>query len=139
MIIANNRSKKKNKNSLMSTKKVLLVEDEPIFQQLHFLMLEELDCHIDLAVTGEQALANAVHHYDIIFMDIGLPDIRGTVVIERIRQSDFITKNTPIIVLTAYNTMEIEEECLTAKANAVLSKPISSEIFITILKKYARK
>src|SRR5579862_1016357 len=133
MILSNSRIKK-NKRTFIP--KVLLVEDEPIFQQLHYLFLEELGCDVDVVETGAQALASAVCHYDIIFMDVGLPDLRGTEVVTKIRESEFITNKTPVIILTAYSKNEIEKECFSAGADQILSKPVTSRDFIKILKQY---
>ncbi len=136
MIVVNRSSKKNKENTQKITPKILLVEDEPIIQQVHLLMLEKLGCYVDVTETGVQALAHAVYPYDIIFMNVGLPDLRGTEVSAKIRESDFITNNTPIIILTAYPKNEIEKECFTAGANVILNKPVTFKDFRKILKHF---
>ncbi len=136
MIVVSSHNKKNKANIQAITPKVLLVEDEPILQQVHFLMLKALGCCVNVVETGARALASAVCHYDIIFMDVGLPDLRGPEVTAKIRESNFITNKTPIIMLTAYPKSEIEEECFSAGANKILNKPVTSEEFRKVLKQY---
>lgn len=128
-----NTQKEQIKNTIPS---ILLVEDERIVQMVHLAMLKKLGCQVDLAETGEEALAKFSNGYDLIFMDIGLPDIRGTKVTEEIRRSESGSKPIPIVVLTAYSEEEIEAECLAAGANAMYKKPITATILEEILKEY---
>lgn len=105
---------------------VLLVEDDRIVQKVHRSMLERLGYLVDIADTGEQALIMFPRGYDIIIMDIGLPDISGLKVIEAIRV-DRIAKHTPIIAITAYVQTDIKNDCLKAGADAVAIKPINAD------------
>lgn len=139
MILTRNSSNKKSTNRDTVATRVLLVENEPIFQQLHFLMLEELGCRVNVIETGAQALVSAIDPYDIIFMDIALSDLKGTLVTANIRNSDLVTKDTPIILLTAHPKSQVEQECFSAGANTVLNKPVTSANFKEILKKYATR
>lgn len=117
------------KNKTMSEEKskirILLVEDEPIVQKVHRIMLEKMNCDIDIAVNGQQALTlfNA-NQYDAIILDIGLPDMSGIDVAIQIRNSKI---NIPIIALTADVTDGTQKKCLDAGINTVATKPIDSE------------
>jgi CheY-like chemotaxis protein len=58
--------------------RVLLVEDTKIIQTVTRLMLTEFHCHLDIAEYGEKAVELATKNdYDLILMDIDLPDIDG--------------------------------------------------------------
>ena len=85
-------------------KKILIVEDGLISEQMAKFALKSLgDVDIDSIDTGEEALA-LMHKtaYDIIFMDLGLPDMDGIQVTKQVRQSEQQQnlKATPIIALT---------------------------------------
>lgn len=115
---------------------ILLVEDEPIVQRIHRLILELISCQVDIASNGKEAIKKANNHYDLIFMDVGLSDIDGIQVTKIIRQYELEKKHTPIIMLTAYTGEDIKEKCLAAGANEVFNKPISTEKFKEIICKY---
>lgn len=117
--------------------KVLLVEDEPIVQKVHKIILEKLGCKVDIATNAEQALEKAHNDYDLIFMDVGLPGNKsGIDVIVEIRTNPLGRQDVPIIVLTGYTDELIKNKCLAAKANEVYTKPIHMEKLHKILEHY---
>lgn len=129
-----------NNNKELNEKKqlyVLLVEDDLMIQKVHAMMLKKLACRVDLAANGIQAIAKADGNYDVIFMDIGLPDSNGIDIIATIRREK--NKSIPIIVLTSHNQKEVEQQCLNAGADAVFSKPINFENLQRVLQEYVIK
>lgn len=112
--------------------KVLLVEDEKIIQMVHMAILKKLGCEVDLAENGEQALKQFSKGYDVILMDIGLPDMRGSKIASEIRRSES-GKRTPIVAVTAYTGDEIDNECTTAGMDAIYNKPVTDDTMKKIL------
>lgn len=108
--------------------KVLLVEDELLVQKIHLMMLQALNCDTTLAKTGQKALRYAANNkYDVIFMDIGLPDTSGIEITKRIRRNvNFKSNKSLIIALTAYVEDELYNDCIGAGVDMVEKKPISS-------------
>ncbi len=105
--------------------KILLVEDEPISQRVAQLMLENLGFKVDVANTGEKALSLLEHNaYDLILMDLGLPDMTGDQVTIKIREREDENKTLPIIALTAHVFHNDKKRCLAAGMNGFLGKPI---------------
>ncbi len=118
-------------------KRILLVEDVLIVQKVHRMMLEKLDCRIDIASSGQQALALfRTNQYDAILLDIGLPDISGIDVATQVRDSKKANANIPIIALTADATDEIQNECLTVGINVVATKPINIQHLNQLLQRW---
>lgn len=119
--------------------KVLLVEDNPIVQFAQKGFLEKLNCQVDLAATGNDAIEMATNgkEYDIFFIDIGLPDIEGYQVVKKIRQH-YLESNPskPIVVLTGFVDNDVKERCIEAGANKVNHKPISIEDLEQLLNHY---
>ncbi len=108
--------------------RVLLVEDVTIAQKLAKIALSELSCDVDVADTGMQALEFAEkNQYDLILMDLGLPDIDGITVAENIRRINELYADVPIIALTAHDDQEYKSNCLDIGMTDYLVKPFSSE------------
>lgn len=120
-----------------ATPSVLLVEDEKIVQMVFSSLLKKFGCKVTLAETGKEALEKANSNgYDMIFMDIGLPDMRGTDVTAEIRHSEKDT-HTPIVAVTGYSIGDVKDECDAAGIDAIYNKPVSINELKNILIKYA--
>jgi two-component system aerobic respiration control sensor histidine kinase ArcB len=109
--------------------KILLVEDHPLAAKIAKNILSHCDCQIDIAVEGKEALKLLeTEHYDLIFMDIGLPNMDGYEVAKRIRSHPLTSiSHIPIVALTAHTERDNQQRCLDAKINAVFSKPLTLE------------
>lgn len=104
--------------------RVLMVEDDPINQEVFAGMLAELGCDSTFAADGKTGLQLAAStQFDAILMDYQLPDINGAEVARGIRALDGEPALVPIIALTANATAEDEALCLAAGMNAFLTKP----------------
>ncbi len=121
---------KNNKNnfSRKSQKKmplVLLVEDDPVIQIVHKRFIKQLGCELVLADTGKKAIALARAPFDLILMDIGVPEINGIEATIAIRQFEKMSSHQSCIIgLTGYSDSESREKCLAAGMDNVLIKPI---------------
>ena len=108
---------------------VLVVEDNPIAQRVAKSLLTQSSCQVDVASNGQEALNLwKQNEYDLIFMDIGLPDMDGYQVTHHIRVQE-VTKNRhiPIIALTAHVGEGNKQRCIESGMNAVLSKPLTKK------------
>lgn len=115
---------------------VLFVEDNKLAQKIGIIILEQRGCRVDAVSSGCAALELAqINPYDIIFMDIGLPDIDGLAVIKEIKKIK-LNKNVPIIALTAHSDQEYIAQSFEMGASEFLVKPLSDQIAQTILTKY---
>ncbi len=105
---------------------VLLVEDQPLAAHVARQLLQDHQCASDLAETGKEALAKVKQkHYDLILMDIGLPDVDGIAVTRSIRL-DIDAETTPIVALTAHAAAEQRECCLQAGMQDIFTKPLNA-------------
>ena len=120
--------------SLLSNKKVLLVEDNKINQMITQKMLEKKGISCVIIDNGEDAIENVKNnHYDLILMDVHLPGINGTEATSEIRKFD--TKTT-IIALTAISLNENREMLLSYGMNEVITKPFEPEHFYAVITAY---
>ena len=121
--------------SVTTGSRVLVVEDNPIAARVARGALLELNCQTDIAPDGKMAL-NLVekNYYDLILMDIGLPDGDGCDVTRRIRLKQWQSNpSVPIIGLTAHTVEEKKKRCLENGMNAIYSKPLTPEKAAEIL------
>ena len=109
--------------------RVLLVEDETLAAKVANNILTNLNCNISWANNGKTAIELFQNdHYDIVFMDVGLPDIDGYEVARRIRLFELNQEtHVPIIALTAHVDEENKQHCINVGMNAVLSKPLNKD------------
>lgn len=114
---------------------VLLVEDDLLAQRVTTLMLRELGCQVDIAGNGRSALERIQigNQYDVIFMDVGLPDINGIAVTEMIRGQETSISAIPIVALTGHLNEDDKAICLQAGMDAVIGKPALQQDFERIL------
>lgn len=120
-----------------STKKpaILLVEDHPIAQRLAIEILSSLGCEVDLAKNGQEALDFfSQKNFDLILMDIGLPDFDGIIVTTHIRKIENGTQRVPIIGVSAHVKSRLS--ALEAGMDEYLLKPLTDEICLALLEKY---
>ena len=108
------------------TGRVLMVEDNPVNQEVFSGMLTELGCDSSCAADGQSGLQLATSEdFDAVLMDFELPDINGADVARQIRALNSDRSRVPIIALTANVTAEDEAACLAAGMDAFLAKPCS--------------
>jgi two-component system aerobic respiration control sensor histidine kinase ArcB len=117
-------------------RKVLLIEDDAMVQIVIGGMLEALDCAVDLADSGAKALALCKNHsYDIIFLDLGLPDIEGFELAPKLIAGGF---DGPIIACTGRTALEASERCFNAGIKGFLQKPASLDTLRETLNTYLK-
>jgi len=107
--------------------KALLVEDNPVNQEVCKEMLELLGLNVDLAVNGREAVCKATETaYDLILLDCQMPIMDGYEAAKIIRRNEADLpdeEKTPIVALTANVMSGDEEECLEAGMDGYLGKP----------------
>ena len=104
--------------------RVLLAEDEPINCEVLTTLLEEAGCRVDTAANGAEAVAAAqASVYDVILMDMQMPQVSGTEATRRIR-ADSRNRHTFIIAITANAFEDDQLACRAAGMDIHLPKPI---------------
>jgi CheY-like chemotaxis protein len=115
--------------------RVLLAEDNPVNQKLAVRLLEKRGHAVVAAGDGRQALAAlAQEHFDVVLMDVQMPDMDGFEATAAIRDEEKTTgAHVPIIAMTAHAMKGDEERCLRAGMDGYVSKPIDApSLFRTI-------
>ena len=108
---------------------ILLVEDNKLVAEVVEKTLSELGCQVTPVETGKEAIAQTLTQaFDIIFLDLGLPDLKGTQIAQTVRNNANINQNSRLIVLTAELNEQIERSCLELGVDLVLQKPLTKEV-----------
>ena len=104
--------------------RILLVDDEPAIQRAVGPLLRARGYQVEIAGTGREALALVAERPpDMVVLDLGLPDLEGTEVCRRIRQ----TSTVPIIVLSARGAEADKVQALDLGADDYVTKPFGPE------------
>lgn len=116
--------------------RILAVDDNQINLQLVSHWLEPYGIKVSLAYSGQQALNLAAQeYYDLIIMDIQMPEMDGLETTRRLRQQQK-TKNTPIIALTAHALKSEQKQILKCGMNAYLTKPVNEAKLLKAINKW---
>lgn len=118
---------------------VLVVEDNLINQKISKVLLEQLGCHVDLADCARAAFEKMRQDYDLVFMDIGLPDMDGFAAVKKIRQQEAPSKRVPIVAMTAHVFAHDRERCFDVGMDEVIAKPIMRNDLIAVLKRWSTR
>jgi CheY-like chemotaxis protein len=115
--------------------RILIAEDIETSQKVAQQMLRKLGYEVDTVTNGIEALrALERQHYDIVFMDIKMPEMDGVEATRIIRQR---WPNGPkVIALTAYGLEGDREKFIEAGMDDYISKPVKKEDLAKVLEKY---
>lgn len=136
-IIARQAGEKKVFDASMSARlplRILLAEDHVTNQKLALMMLKKLGYRADVAANGLEAVeAVQRQDYDVVLMDMQMPEMDGLQATREIR-SQFADPIRPYIVAMTANAMQGDRElCLQAGMNDYVSKPVRVEALVTAL------
>ena len=118
--------------------RVLIAEDNPVNQRLATRLLEKRGHTVVVAANGREAIeALECGTFDLVLMDVQMPEMDGLEATVAIREQEQGTeKHQPIIALTAHAMKGDQEECLAAGMDGYLTKPIRPQELDQILNKY---
>jgi|WetSurMetagenome_2_1015567.scaffolds.fasta_scaffold1180249_1 DNA-binding response OmpR family regulator len=106
------------------TQKILIVDDDAIIVSLISKILKSQGYSVSTARTGRDALAKVnSSYYNLVLLDIGLPDMMGTKLLERIRSSN---NNIIVIMITGQPRLESSIDSINLGADGYLVKPINN-------------
>jgi CheY-like chemotaxis protein len=116
---------------------ILLAEDNPVNQKLAVMMLGKAGYTVEVACNGKEAVAafaKAPDAYDLIFMDVQMPEMDGKAATQTLRRLGF--DKIPIVAMTAHAMKGDREMCIEAGMNDYITKPIKRETVFEMIHKF---
>jgi two-component system sensor histidine kinase BarA len=119
----------------------LVAEDNDFSSLLLKTLLTRLGCHCQFAVTGSEAIELSQRtQFDVLLIDIHMPEVNGIEAIRTIKQADNPNAATPVIVMTADVLQHEEETALALGAAKIILKPFAEpELMATLLEFTGRR
>jgi two-component system, sensor histidine kinase and response regulator len=116
---------------------ILLAEDNEINQKMTKVLLNRQGYEVDLACNGIEAVnAARCTCYDLIFMDVQMPDMDGFEAASQIRLIEGDRRHTPIIAMTAYAMPGDRQRCLDAGMDDYVSKPLDPRKVFQVIERW---
>jgi CheY-like chemotaxis protein/HPt (histidine-containing phosphotransfer) domain-containing protein len=117
--------------------RILLVEDNPTNQLVTMSILDKLGYQADIAENGMEAIkALETCSFDLILMDVQMPEMDGIEATRRIRKADNVcNRDIPIVAMTAHAMKGDRERCLAAGMNEYLAKPFSAQSLAEVIER----
>lgn len=119
--------------------RLLLAEDNPINQRVALKILEKRGYPVDAVINGREAIqALETRRYDLILMDVEMPEMDGFEATRRIRagQTGAPDPNLPIIAMTGHTEAGDRQRCLDVGMNDHVGKPINPETLLQIVSQW---
>ena len=113
-----------------------MVDDNPANLQLAGELLLDIGVNVELAASGPQAIELFEEQpFDLVFMDIQMPEMDGLETSRRLRHMESTNQHTPIVALTAHAAIEQKSQLLLAGMDDFLSKPVSEQQLVDVLQR----
>jgi len=114
---------------MMPSLNILLVEDNLINQKLATRLLEKAGHVVTLAANGKEAIDQvACRSFDLVLMDVQMPEMDGLEATQVIRQKESGERRLPIVALTAHAMVGDRERCLAAGMDGYVTKPVQTAV-----------
>lgn len=118
--------------------RVLYVEDNQLMAAAMKRMFESLHCHIEIAGGMAAAFEKLDEPFNLVILDLGLPDGDGLTIARFIRRYPGAIRSTPIVILTAHGDEQQKETAFQMGCNAFLKKPLSTELCEELLQRFVQ-
>ncbi|MCP4218595.1 MAG: response regulator [bacterium] len=117
--------------------RILFVEDYPTNQEVGLMHLKKAGYAVDLAENGLEAVdAFTRGHYDIILMDLQMPEMDGYDATREIRSLEKNGGRTPIIAMTAHAVKGVREQCMEIGMDDYIAKPLRRKNLLALIEKW---
>jgi len=121
----------------MKRLRILLAEDDTMIQRLTSYYLRRIGHIVDIACNGHEALIKfRSHHYDVVLMDIQMPEMDGIEAVKEIRKFETNLRDKVKTIIIALTTTANKQECIDAGMDGYAQKPFKLEDFNKLFENY---
>jgi two-component system response regulator ResD len=111
--------------------RILVVDDQMAVAMMMVFLLTKAGCETEVATSAEKALRLAqADEFDLITLDIGMPDIDGFRLFQKLRQIPHL-KETPIVFVSGNSSIENQQHALELGAEDFIEKPFETQDFLS--------
>jgi CheY-like chemotaxis protein len=123
------------KTKTLSSKQLLLIDDNNLVLMAHLSILRDAGYAVDTATNGKEAISKFTENsnYDVILTDYHMPEMTGSEVAKNLLRQHKSKKPLILIAITSEFTPEIEKNCLASGINAVMKKPLVLKELLNVL------
>jgi CheY-like chemotaxis protein len=113
--------------------RILLADDDPVAQKMMFALVKTIGCQADVVSNGREVIhVLQSRYYDVIFMDLQMPEMGGLEATRAIRDR-WPNKCTKIIAVTSCSQNGCRDMCLRAGMDGFIAKPAKKEDILAFL------
>lgn len=117
--------------------RILVADDNPLIHHLVSSYLNKQNATAEFAESGQEAIESALKRsYDVIFMDLEMPEIDGFVAVRRLREDGY---PGTIVALTAITEPDVIQRCMESGFDEYVSKPCNKGQFLEVITKFRRE
>lgn len=122
-------------NQTTNKKEILIIDDDYHSNLLYNEIFLYSNVKVTIIDSGEKGITqiNKKNDYDLIILDIKLPHMNGIDILCWLRKQGI---KTPVIISTAFVTMDIRNECINREADEFITKPLDIDYFSQLIEKY---
>jgi signal transduction histidine kinase len=126
--------------SMEEGRRVLIVEDNPVNQRVAETMLRCGGYHVTVVDNGKEALGAVQRQtFDLVLMDVQMPEMDGLEATRRIRLLDQVIGRLPIVAMTAHVMKGDRERCIEAGMDHYLAKPFHKHELLEVVERFVRE
>jgi excisionase family DNA binding protein len=116
---------------------ILVIDDEPTIGQLFADSLEKGNWRVMVTSSSLEALELfGSKHFDLVFLDLVMPDLDGVEVFKRIREAG---KNVPVVIITGYPDSDLMNKALGYGPLTVMKKPFTSDDILNTVRSFVER
>lgn len=117
--------------------RVMVIDDSKVDSEFLSEILQSFGCRVDVSSNGYDAVNKLDKHYDLVFLDINMPEISGLEIANGLRNFNKVGHYTPIVLVSGEEfSQAMEDKCISLGVEGYIQKPVYKDEVETVLRTY---